>query len=155
MDYGNLGSIAFPHFPENADFVSSWGGAKRPLGHQGAVPRRARVPHAAQVHVLRYGPNGAAWRRVPRGGAPVQSGNYGWGWGGAMLTPRVSGGGKKPPDICFKRSPAFTPPPAPPPTTWRVGRCTSGVPRLKYVNKLNCGFENHLRAFVPPDSLCF
>lgn len=65
----------------------------------------------------------------------------------AMLTPPVSGGarGKKNPDICFKRSPAFTS---------RVGRCTSGVPRLKYVNKLNCGFENYLRAFVTLPVVC-
>lgn len=44
-------------------------GGKRPLGHQGALPRRACFPPAAQVHVLRYGPNGAAPHPKGGGGA--------------------------------------------------------------------------------------
>lgn len=90
MDYGNLRSIAFPHFPENTDFVSSWG-EKRPLGHQGEVPRRAYVP-------------GARFKIEPeRGGVAPHSKRGTAGTigelrvGAAMLTPRVSGGarGKK------------------------------------------------------------
>lgn len=118
-------------------------GGKRPLGHQGEAPRRAGVP-------------GARFKIAPeRGGVAPHSKwerryNRGITDGGRHVDATRVWRREREKSLLTSVSSALQP--LRPPTKWRVGRCTSGVPRLKYVNKLNCGFENYLRAFVAPDS---